>query len=246
MSEASFQGFITIEGERTAYSVFRSKMRKRTVAFKFERDDSLRILAPISATPRSVERILERRAEWIARERTARKKENPKDRFTDGAPFPYLGYPCTVRVTQGEGASRSCLLSPRLLRVHVPEKGLSPENLREEVRLEILLWIKKRARAKFEKRLDFWAKKLGVTYKKIIIAKAESRWGSCTADNVIRMNWRLMMAPVPVLDYVAAHELCHVRHKNHSPHFWNFLEQSMPDWRARRKALRCLERKLVI
>jgi predicted metal-dependent hydrolase len=239
-------GFIILNGERIAYSVFRSKRRKRTISFKVECDMSLRILAPYSVTPRSIEKILHKRASWIAREREMRKTVNSTEVFTDGATFSYLGYPCVLRVTQGKGASRSCLLSPRVLRVHVPEEGLSPENLREEVRLEILLWIKKRARAKLKKRLDLWAKRLGVTYKKFVITNPERRWGSCSADNVIRLNWRLMMASLSTLDYVAAHELCHTRHKNHSKYFWRFLEQAMPDYKMRRKVLRRIERNLMV
>jgi predicted metal-dependent hydrolase len=239
-------GFITLNGERIAYSVFRSKRRKRTLAFKVERDGSLRILVPYTAKLGSIEKVLEKRAPWIVRERDTRKRGNFIDEFTDGAKFSYLGHTCVLRVTHGGDAGRSCALSPRVLHVHVPEEGLSPKNLREEVRLEILLWIKKRARAKLKKRLDNWAKRLGVAYKKLVITSPQQRWGSCSADNIIRLNWRLMMAPLPILDYVAAHELCHIRHKDHSARFWKFLEQAMPDYGLRRKALRSIERDLII
>jgi predicted metal-dependent hydrolase len=239
-------GFIILNEERIAYSVFRSKKRKRTIAFKIERDASLRILAPFRASVGSIEEILKKRASWIARERAARKTGDAKKEFTNGSLFPYLGYPCMLRVTQGKEALGSCILSPHVLHVHVPDEELSPETLRQEVRLEILLWIKKRARAKLRKRLDLWAKRLGVSYKKLVIVNPEQRWGSCSADNIIRLNWRLMTVSLPILDYVAAHELCHIRHKNHSPRFWGFLAQAIPDYKMRRKILRRIERNLVI
>jgi predicted metal-dependent hydrolase len=238
-------GFITLNGERIAFSVFRSKRRRRTIAFKFESDKGLRILAPFSASLSSVARILENRAPWILRELSARKKENANYPFTDGAVFSYLGYPCVLSVTEGGGDAGSCLLSPRALRVNIPQKGLSFETLQQEVRLEILLWVKKRARVKLKRRLDLWAERLGVEYKRFVMASPESRWGSCSADNVIRLNWKLIMAPLPVLDYVVAHELSHIRHKDHSARFWAFLARAMPNYQMHRKALRQVERNLI-
>jgi predicted metal-dependent hydrolase len=240
MSESSFQGFIIVDGERVDVSVLRSRRRKRSIAFRFEHDETLRVIAPWSATPRSVEKILLARTSWVSRELARRKKEGTKDKFTDGATFTYMGYPYQLRVTQGAQAQRSCVLLPKRFSIDVPE-GLSPQHLREEVRLELLLWIKKRARTKLKKRLDYWAQKLGVSYKRLIIVSPESRWGSCSVDNVIRLHWRLMLAPLSVIDYVAAHELSHIRHKNHSSRFWNYLSSHMPDCLQRRKALRLLE-----
>jgi predicted metal-dependent hydrolase len=119
--------------------------------------------------------------------------------------------------------------------------NLPTDNIsQEDIRLEILLWLKKRAKAKFQKRVDFWAKRLGVRYQKMVVANAERRWGSCSAENVIRLSWRLIMAPLPILDYVVVHELCHVRHKNHGPQFWGQVEGAVPEYKARRKRLRAI------
>lgn len=239
-------GLITLNGEQVPFSISRSKRRKRTIAFRIECDGTIRVLAPYSSPIGRIEKILHYRASWIMRERTARKKEIGKTEFKDGASFSYLGYPCVLRVTEGAAAPSSCRLSSRVMHVHIAEEGLSPDSLWQEVRLEILIWIKKRARTKMQKRLDFWAKKLDVKYKKFSVTNPERRWGSCSRDNAIRLNWRLIMAPLPILDYVVAHELSHIRHKNHSAGFWNFLAQAMPDYKARRKTLRNVERGLVI
>ncbi|MFA5040137.1 MAG: SprT family zinc-dependent metalloprotease [Bdellovibrionales bacterium] len=244
MSNTDSEGFITLNGERIEFSVSRSKRRKRTIAFKFVQGARLHVQAPFLATLSSIERILINRAPWIMREHAFRKSEDGIKQFTDGATFCYLGYPCVLNVTCGKGALSSCRLSPRSLRVHVSEEKLSFESLRQEVRLEIVLWMKKRAKVKLKKRLDFWAKRLGVKYKKFVMANPRQRWGSCSPDNIIRLNWRLMMAPLPILDYVVAHELCHIRHKNHSPRFWGFLAGVMPDYKARRRILRHVERNI--
>ncbi|MDD4615907.1 MAG: SprT family zinc-dependent metalloprotease [Alphaproteobacteria bacterium] len=240
-----FDGFVSIEGEQIRYEVFCSKSRKRTVAFRFEYDNSLRVLAPMSATQKSIERVLQRRASWIVRERARREENKADERYTDGSTFTYLGHSCVLKVTRGAQALHSCRLLPHRFDINLPEK-MSEQNQREEVRLELLLWVKKRARKKLKQRLDVWAKKLGVSYRRLLISNPRCRWGSCSADNIIRLNWRLMLAPILLLDYVVAHELCHVVHKNHSARFWKCLARAMPDCQYRRESLRSLERDLEI
>jgi len=228
------------------FSIYRTPRRKRTIAYKMERDASVRIAAPLSASAGSVLKILKRQAPWITRERALRKKLLTHNDFLEGSLFPYLGRAYRLYVTQGKQAPLGCRLKPHALHVHIPDPLPSREALREQIRLEILLWLKKRARAKIKKRLDFWAARLDVRYKRFVLASPERRWGSCSADDVIRINWRLIMAPLPILDYVVAHELCHVRHKNHAPRFWAFLTKAMPDCRQRRKILRAMESSLAL
>jgi predicted metal-dependent hydrolase len=112
---------------------------------------------------------------------------------------------------------------------------------REEARLEILLWHKKQARRIFQERVDFWAAHMGVKYRRLAPSNPRRQWGSCSAQNDIRLNWRLIMAPPALLDYVIVHELCHITHKNHSKRFWNAVARLMPDWKTRRKELHKLD-----
>jgi hypothetical protein len=238
-------GFITVGCEQVAFAITRSRKRKRTIAFRMESDATVRVLAPTNASIGYVTKFLQSRAPWIAQRLAEREKSPLRCDFSSGSLIHYQGYACKLTVTQG-GGRQSCTLRPHELRVHVPDAALVGEALRQEVRFEILLWIKKRARVKFKRRLDFLALRMGVSYKKLIVTDPERRWGSCSADNIIRLNWRLMLAPLSILDYVIAHELAHVRHKNHSPRFWSFLGQTMPDWQARRKILRTLERELAL
>jgi predicted metal-dependent hydrolase len=239
-------GIVEIGNQTVSFSIFRSRRRKRTIAFKVERDASLHVLAPTSASVRAVTKVLQKRAAWIAKELEDRKQVNEQEDYIDGAFFTYLGHVYKLKVTQGENKKRACYITPHVLHVHVPYEGLSGKDVREEVKLEILLWIKKRAKVKLKKRLDLWAERLDVTYKKMIVTDPSQRWGSCSVDNIIRLNWRLMLAPLPLLDYVVAHELSHVRHKNHSVRFWNFLAKGMPDYQERRQNLRRIERGLML
>jgi predicted metal-dependent hydrolase len=78
------------------------------------------------------------------------------------------------------------------------------------------------------------APELGVEPKRVQIRDQRSRWGSCSTRGTLSFNWRLVLAPFEVLDYVVVHELCHLREPNHSRRFWKLVEQRRPDWRAQR------------
>jgi len=239
-------GTVHVCGEMVRFIIERSRRRKRTIAFRMESDFSLRLLVPVSANLRTVTRIIQSHAPWLARKLEQQKRIPPSCSFVDGDFFPYMGHKCRLHVTQGNSKPQSCILYPKRLCIHVPDEALSPDSVCEEVKLEIALWAKKRARSLFKKRLDFWANQLGVKYTKLIIVDPEKRWGSCSANNIIRLNWRLIMAPLKVIDYVVLHELSHIRHKDHSRRFWGFLESHMPDWHARRKLLRELEQRPIL
>jgi predicted metal-dependent hydrolase len=158
--------------------------------------------------------------------------------FIDGETIRYLGHSYRLRITRDDSIPQGCGIWPHRFEVNIHGAAMSDANLRQEVRLEILLWAKKRARAKFQKRMEYWAGKLGVNYRQMIISDPRTLWGTCNSKNIIRLNWRLILAPLPLLDYVVAHELCHVTHKNHAPAFWGFLATVMPDYKERRQHLR--------
>lgn len=111
--------------------------------------------------------------------------------------------------------------------------NLSPEHERA---------LKKRyieaAHEYFPKRCDYYANILGVTYGRIRIAEQKTRWGSCSSRGTLSFNWKLMLAPMRVLDYVVVHELCHLIEMNHSPRFWALLESIMPEYKEYRKWLK--------
>ena len=82
------------------------------------------------------------------------------------------------------------------------------------------------------------AEALGVRWSRIEIRDQRSRWGSCSTRGTLSFNWRLVLAPFEVLDYVVVHELCHLREPNHSPRFWALVAGRRPDWSASRDWLR--------
>jgi predicted metal-dependent hydrolase len=83
-----------------------------------------------------------------------------------------------------------------------------------------------------------YAQRLGVRHRAYGLSSAATRWGSCSSDGKIRLNWRLIHFPLWIVDYVVAHELAHLREMNHSPRFWNTVASIFPEFREARQALK--------
>lgn len=94
------------------------------------------------------------------------------------------------------------------------------------------------ARAIFNRKVKLFAEQMGVTYGRITIREQKTRWGSCSGKGNLNFNWRLILMPEPVLDYVVVHELAHRKEMNHSPRFYREVEQIMPDYREHQNWLR--------
>jgi len=102
----------------------------------------------------------------------------------------------------------------------------------------VLSLLQSQARRVFEERCADFAARLGVRVRRLSLSSASTRWGSASADGSIRLNWRLVHFAVPVIDYVVAHELAHLREMNHSDAFWDVVRSVMPDLEQARGTLR--------
>lgn len=87
-------------------------------------------------------------------------------------------------------------------------------------------------------RVDAWCAKVGVAMPPILVASQRKRWGSCDSRGTIRLNWRVVQAPMRLVDYVVVHELAHLRHRGHGRDYWQAVGRVMPDYERRRKELR--------
>jgi predicted metal-dependent hydrolase len=120
-----------------------------------------------------------------------------------------------------------------VLRIGLPTNA-SPEQIRDASQA----WLMRRAKELFAERLDYFAPRLGVAWKRLSLSSASTRWGTASADGAIRLNWRLIHHKLDVIDYVVAHELSHLKVMDHSPQFWDTVKSVMPDYPERRRILR--------
>lgn len=228
---------------RTPYSIhmippptiIRSPKRKRTVALRVEADGSLVVQAPLRTSLSWIQDFIRQKAGWIARRQKAQaeKRARPAVHLCDGCLVPYLG--ADHRIVLHPSVEEN--VPEPLIALDLPD-DMTPECLHEEIKTELTLWYKRQARCVFAERMAHWAARLGVTPVRLVITAPRRRWGSCSAKDEIRLNWRLIMAPPELLDYVIVHELCHIPHKNHGKRFWAKVTTVIPDVSLRRQALR--------
>lgn len=217
------------------YRLLRS--RRRSIGFLID-EDGLRITAPRWVTIAEIESAILEKQRWIftklveRRERSARRLQAQME-WRDGATLPYLGDDLTLRIVAAQAAGASHNPDTRELIIGLPP-GASDQQLKDRVQG----WLQTEAKRIFAERLPVYAHRLGVSYRQFSLSSATTQWGSCTADGKIRLNWRLIHFALPLIDYVIAHELSHLREMNHSPRFWATVQSVFPEFKAARKILR--------
>jgi predicted metal-dependent hydrolase len=152
--------------------------------------------------------------------------------------LPFLGEPVTVQLDPSHAFSAvGCQLEAgplgQVLRVGLPTTA-SPQQIGDAVQA----WLMRQARDHFRQRLDHFAPLLQVQWRKLGLSNAGTRWGSASSNGSIRLNWRLIHFRSPVIDYVVAHELSHLRVMDHSPRFWDTVRSVAPDYALLRKQLK--------
>lgn len=147
--------------------------------------------------------------------------------FESGDQFYYLGqlYPLSLSEEYGS-------------RVTFKQGFYTKSASKSEVKSKLVKWYKTKAKELLEIRLMTYAQQNDFSFSKMRISSAKTRWGSCTGKNVVSLNWKLIMMPQEIMDYVIVHELCHTVHHNHSKNFWHLVESITPDWKSKRKWLR--------
>jgi predicted metal-dependent hydrolase len=127
-------------------------------------------------------------------------------------------------IKSGEGGRTPVWIDRDAFRPTIRVAGLP-----EHASRRLLDWLKREARRRIDERVTVYAAMLGVKPKRITIRDTSSRWGSCSSARSLSFSWRLVLAPPNVLDYVVAHEVCHLRELNHKPRFWRLVEMIVPD-----------------
>ncbi|MES2070352.1 MAG: SprT family zinc-dependent metalloprotease [Pseudomonadota bacterium] len=226
---------ILIQDYWLEYSLQRSK--RRTIGFLIN-ENGLRMTAPKWVTIADIEQAIREKQRWIInklnerRDRVGRSMQPPMN-WSDGAKLPYLGSDLTLRVQSTQAAGIRYDGDSRELTVCLPGDA-SEQQLKDRVQS----WLQQEARRIFNERLPVYAEKLGVSYHSMALSAATTRWGSCTSQGKIRLNWRLIHFSLTLIDYVIAHELSHLREMNHSPQFWATVQSIFPDFEQAKQALR--------
>lgn len=215
------------------YTVVR-KNRRKTASVSVAPDNSVAVLVPEKLSEDEITKIVKRKHQWILNKKAlnneVRKPGKPKE-YVSGEAFSYLGRNYRLKVIRSNNISIQCKLGRLVVEV--------PENAESRLIRELLVdWYKEHALAKFRQRVKRYADLLDVKPTSIKTGDFKRQWGSCHQDGTVILNWRVIMAPISIVDYVVAHELCHLIHHDHSREFWNLLQKIMPDYQQRKDYLR--------
>jgi len=212
------------------YSIRRSA-RARRVRVTVDGAGEVVVTLPKKAAERRAAEAVKELRPWIDRRRAALMSAAQEVAREPGT-LPYLG--STLRVVAEPGRERVHRRGELLL---VP-----PGDARDAIER----YYRRRARAEIGPRLDAATARAGTAYKGLTIRGQRTRWASCSSDGAMSFNWRLLLAPEAVLDYVIEHEVCHLEVMDHSPRFWALLESRVPGWREHAAWLRRYGSTLVL
>jgi predicted metal-dependent hydrolase len=230
------------------------------VAFEFKRakrrnigflvgPEGLTVTAPKWVPLYEVDAAVQAKAPWILKKLDEahdrqRRLESARIEWKDGATFPFLGEQVIVvldprhafdEVGAVLNTDRETLPGMARMTLHV---GLANDASPAQIRDAVQAWLMRQAKRLFTERLDHFAPQLRVRWRKLALSNAGTRWGTAHSDGLIRLNWRLIHFRLPVIDYVVAHELSHLRVMDHSPRFWETVRTVVPDYAQLRGQLK--------
>ncbi len=200
------------------------RSKRKTIALIIQQDGTLTVRAPLRMPDAHIRDFVETHSDWINRTRVKVRKTAPTRprSYTEGETFFFLGQAYPMKIVPRQ---RTRLdfdgQSFRLARSALPRAEAA-----------FIAWYKKQAAVFLAEWVRLRAKNHGFHYKKIRISSARTRWGSCSTTGTLSFTYRLIMAPVQVVDYVIVHELVHTQVRNHSKTFWRRVGEVMPDYKT--------------
>ena len=208
--------------------------RKRSASIRLE-GDLVKVSVPKTLSDDRVRELVNKRTTWIKtklQEQSERPIVKPKE-YVSGESFPYLGKHYRLKVITGNAASLK--LKSGYLQATVEETDANAQSTTQSL---LLNWYLTHAEKRLTEKTQRWAEIIGVEPNTVSVKGYKSRWGSCSIQGDISYNWRIILAPHHIVDYVIIHELCHMLEHNHSARFWSHVEQYAPDWRRCRDWLK--------
>jgi predicted metal-dependent hydrolase len=224
------------------------RARRRNIGFTVG-PEGLTVTSPKWVPLYEIDAAVKSKSVWILRKlddanERRQRIESARIAWKDGASFPFMGEQAIVvldprhafdEVGAVLNTDATALPGVARLALHV---GLPQTASPDQIRDAVQAWLMRQAKRVFQERLDHYAPQLGVRWTRLALSSAGTRWGTAHSDGSIRLNWRLIHFRLPVIDYVVAHELSHLRVMDHSPRFWDTVRTVVPDYAQLRGQLK--------
>jgi len=227
---------LSFEYEDTIIEFTLTKSRRKTLAIIVEAPGRVSVKAPVGLSDDEVISRVKSRAKWIVQklydlkniEAVATKKE-----FVNGELFLYLGRSYSLQLIIDKGLKKPVvnLYNSKLI-------VTTPAGDEELIKKALEAWYRSKAKEQITERIKYYQLQVGAIPARVTVKEQKKRWGSCSSKGNLNFNWKAVMAPSPVLDYIIVHELCHLIHLNHSRQYWDLVAAILPDYKKRREWLK--------
>ncbi len=223
---------INLQNRLVSYTLKQSP-RIRGIRLEIRNESGLTVIVPKRYGRHQVQDILVKKSGWILRHLPSGKPiQIPlfKKEVDHGEKVPFMGGTLELAVMTDGGKETSAFLKGKTLYI--------PRGSAKQSRAQILEnWYREQAALIFKEKADRFEKMMGVRYSRITIRGQKKRWASASPLGNLSINWKLLLAPEYIIDYVIIHELAHFKHMDHSKKFWDYLARFCPKWREYRKWL---------
>lgn len=208
--------------------------RKKSASIQLE-GGLVKVRVPKSLSDDRINNLIKKRTPWIKtklKEYSARPIAMPK-RYLDGETFSYLGKNYILKIEDADVLSIK--MKSGYFLVTIPQKE---KNKSDQIKNLLMNWYQSHAKKYLQEKTYQLSNSIGAIPVSVSVKNYKSRWGSCSSNGVIDYNWRIILAPKHIIDYVVIHELCHLLEHNHSPKYWQIVEKHFPNWRDSRDWLK--------
>ena len=210
--------------------------KRKTMSIEVETTGEVTVIAPVGTSTDDVIEKVKSRAGWIVSKQYESKFINDtkiKREAVSGESYMYLGrnYSLDIRVDENiDNISVKLFQGKFVVNTYIKDEDLIKKAMEN--------WYREKTLAKVKERVSYYSSYFNNEVTTVKVKEQKKRWASCTSKNELLFNWRCVMAPVFVLDYIVVHEMCHMEYKNHSKDFWNRVYAVMPDYEVRKSWLK--------
>ena len=212
----------------------RHPSRVKRVTLKVEPPDQIIISAPKRTSKRTIESFIEENKSWIKDQ--LRKPNSKKNQVESKTQIMIFGRMYQKHFLSDSSQPLGIYINHNSLILNFPH--LKSDHQQKKIDQELIIFLKKSARIYLQKQLSSYAKLMNVEYQALTLREQKTRWGSCSGQDRISLNWRLVHYPPSVINYVIVHELAHLIQRNHSRQFWQIVAQFDPDYSEHRSYLK--------
>ena len=210
------------------------RQKRKTLALSVDTEGNVIVKAPVGMAAGVIREFVESREEWIKKQReNAQRLSRYRKCYVEGEAFLYLGETCYLTIKEDAAAREAQVIRKEGKHLIVTGPG---DTL--QIQKAVINWYKKSAEQVIAGRLALYQPLIGRPYGRVSIKDTKSQWGSLSARGNLSFNYRIVMAPLEIVDYLVVHELCHLLYMDHSPLFWSNVGRILTDYQGRRRWLR--------